>query len=73
MEGMISKVAVETQQAHYNLYRVKKSAGWWVQGLLSNQVWKPLISRQGMYHKVQVHDTNQGGRGPSRRKNCAVQ
>ena len=33
MEGMISKVAVEIQQAHYNLWGVKKSAGQWAQGL----------------------------------------
>ena len=44
MEGMISKMAVEIQQAHYNLLRVKKSAEQWA--------W--------MYRNVQVHDATQG-------------
>ena len=43
MEGMVSRVAVEIQQAHYNLWRVKKSAGRWTQGLAT----KPMEITHG--------------------------
>ena len=58
MEGMISKTAVEIQQAHYNLWRVKKSAGRWAQGLAIKLM--EATHGQWMYRNVQVHDATQG-------------
>ena len=58
MEGMISKVAVEIQQAHYNLWRVKKSADRWAQGLSTKLM--EATHGQWMYRNVQVHDATQG-------------
>ena len=43
MKGMVSRVAAEIQQAHYNLWRVKKSAGRWTQGLAT----KPMEITHG--------------------------
>ena len=57
MEGMISKVAVEIQQAHYNLGRVKKSTGQWAQGLATKLM--KATHGQWMYRNVQVHDVTQ--------------
>ena len=34
MEGMISKEVVEIQQAHFDLWRIKKSAGRWAKELV---------------------------------------
>ena len=55
---MISKVAVEIQQAHYNLWRGKKSAGRGAQGLAI----KLMEATHGhcVYRNVQVHDATQG-------------
>ena len=35
MEGMVSRVTVEIQQVHYNLWQVKRSTGRWAQGLVT--------------------------------------
>ena len=58
MEGMISKVATEIQQAHYNMLCAKKSAGRWAQGLAIKLM--EATHGQWMYRNVQVHDATQG-------------
>ena len=66
VEGMISKVAVEIQQAHYNLWRVKKSADRWAQGLSTKLM--EATHGQWMYRNVQVHDATQGNERTKRKE-----
>ena len=58
MEGIMSKVAVEIQQSHYNLWRVKKSVGRWAQGLATKLM--EITHGQWLHRNIQVHDAVQG-------------
>ena len=66
MEGMISKEAVEIQQAHYNLWQVKKSAGRWAQDLATKLM--EATHGQWLYRNVQVHDAVQGEEATKRKE-----
>ena len=66
MEGMISKEAVEIQQSHYNLWRIKKSAGRWAQDLATKLM--EATHGQWLYRNVQVHDAVQGEEATKRKE-----
>ena len=66
MEGMISKEAVEIQQAHCNLWRIKKSAGRWAQYLATKLM--EATHGQWLYPNVQVHDAIQGEEATKRKE-----
>ena len=66
MEGMVSKEAVTIQQAHFNLWRVKKSAGRWAQDLVIKLL--EITHGQWLYRNVQVHDAIQGEEATKRKE-----
>ena len=66
MEGMVSKVVVAIQGAHFDLWRVKKSAGRWAQNLVIKLL--ETTHGQWLYRNVQVHDAIQGEEANKRKE-----